>query len=350
MCAVKTADVIEIVVPSVGESIREVKLVEWLYQSGDEVNKDVIIASIESEKATLDIYSPAKGILTIEIAEGTLVAIGAVAATLEPVVEQESSASETQETQNNSSNWREELKETNPQLKDHLRITPSALYLIELYGIDPTTLEGTGYRRCLTKQDVNNHLEKETNLIFATQNYLKREFRLKLNVFNDIFALNTSFNKRYGAVISMRLLVIKALSVAWQLMREESDEEDFVLNIALQSAFGTVYPSFKVARKSSFRDLAHQLTSLEVKANTAALEPHDFQQGQLLFFSSYQEQDKYCRQESNEILSLSMEQSSEDEMELNFGFIHEEQQDWIEKFIHHSRQLLTNPIRLFIEV
>src|ERR1035437_8047935 len=70
---------IEIKVPSVGESINEVTLIKWLKQNGEWVERDEVIAELESEKATFEINAQQAGILTTVAKEGDTLKIGDVA-------------------------------------------------------------------------------------------------------------------------------------------------------------------------------------------------------------------------------------------------------------------------------
>ena len=69
---------VDITIPSPGESITEVTVGTWMKQSGDWVDKDEIILEIESDKATLEITSPAAGLLTATGATGDELAVGEV--------------------------------------------------------------------------------------------------------------------------------------------------------------------------------------------------------------------------------------------------------------------------------
>ena len=69
---------VDITIPSPGESITEVTVGTWMKQSGDWVDKDEIILEIESDKATLEITSPASGLLTATGATGDELAVGEV--------------------------------------------------------------------------------------------------------------------------------------------------------------------------------------------------------------------------------------------------------------------------------
>ena len=75
---------IEIKVPSVGESVTEALLAQWFKNDGDMVKKDEPLFVIETDKVTLEVVAEADGVLTITMAEGETVAIGAVVGTLDP--------------------------------------------------------------------------------------------------------------------------------------------------------------------------------------------------------------------------------------------------------------------------
>src|SRR5215467_6415761 len=74
---------IEIKVPTVGESINEVTLVKWLKQDGDYVQRDEVIAELESEKATFEVNAEQAGVLRTVGREGDTLNIGDVLATID---------------------------------------------------------------------------------------------------------------------------------------------------------------------------------------------------------------------------------------------------------------------------
>jgi 2-oxoglutarate dehydrogenase E2 component (dihydrolipoamide succinyltransferase) len=75
--------VIEVKVPSVGESVTEALLAQWFKSDGDMVNKDEPLFVIETDKVTLEVVSEAAGVLSIQVQEGETVAIGTVVATID---------------------------------------------------------------------------------------------------------------------------------------------------------------------------------------------------------------------------------------------------------------------------
>src|SRR5690554_2144628 len=70
--------VLEMKVPSPGESISEVEIAQWLVSDGDYVEKDQAIAEVDSDKATLELPAEASGIITLKAADGDVVKVGQV--------------------------------------------------------------------------------------------------------------------------------------------------------------------------------------------------------------------------------------------------------------------------------
>ena len=75
--------ILDIKIPSPGESITEVEIGNWLVKDGEIVTKDQDIAEIESDKATLSLTAPASGKLKILLKEGERVAVGSVACAID---------------------------------------------------------------------------------------------------------------------------------------------------------------------------------------------------------------------------------------------------------------------------
>lgn len=71
-------EVLEMTVPSPGESISEVEIATWLVSDGDYVEKDQTIAEIDSDKATLELPAEQSGVITLKVNEGESVRIGDV--------------------------------------------------------------------------------------------------------------------------------------------------------------------------------------------------------------------------------------------------------------------------------
>ena len=70
--------ILEMKVPSPGESITEVEIASWLVEDGDYVTKDQPIAEVDSDKATLELPAEESGIITLKAVEGDVVKVGQV--------------------------------------------------------------------------------------------------------------------------------------------------------------------------------------------------------------------------------------------------------------------------------
>ena len=70
--------ILEMKVPSPGESITEVEIAQWLVDDGDYVEKDQAIAEVDSDKATLELPAEVSGTITLKAEEGDAVEVGAV--------------------------------------------------------------------------------------------------------------------------------------------------------------------------------------------------------------------------------------------------------------------------------
>src|SRR5210317_1211919 len=75
--------VVEVKVPSVGESVTEALLAQWFKNDGDMVKKDEPLFVIETDKVTLEVVAETAGVLSIQVQEGETVAIGAVVGSID---------------------------------------------------------------------------------------------------------------------------------------------------------------------------------------------------------------------------------------------------------------------------
>ena len=75
--------ILEMPVPSPGESISEVEIAQWLVKDGDYVEKDQTIAEVDSDKATLDLPAQESGIITLKAEEGDTVLVGDIVCTID---------------------------------------------------------------------------------------------------------------------------------------------------------------------------------------------------------------------------------------------------------------------------
>ncbi|MFP4504748.1 MAG: 2-oxoglutarate dehydrogenase complex dihydrolipoyllysine-residue succinyltransferase [Cyclobacteriaceae bacterium] len=153
-------EVVEMKIPTVGESITEVTIAEWLKKDGEYVEMDEVIAEIESDKATFELTAEAAGILRIKAEAGETLEIGTLACTIE-AAEQDSQAQTPAKEQPEAQGTRstESDRETAP-IGGNGRETyatghaaPAAAKILSEKGIDPKDVKGTGRDGRITKED-----------------------------------------------------------------------------------------------------------------------------------------------------------------------------------------------------
>ncbi|MEZ4794365.1 MAG: 2-oxoglutarate dehydrogenase complex dihydrolipoyllysine-residue succinyltransferase [Flavobacteriaceae bacterium] len=145
---------LEMKVPSPGESITEVEIAQWLVADGDYVEKDQAIAEIDSDKATLELPAEASGVITLKAKEGDAVAVGQVVC----LIDTSTSKPEGQETPKKveSTSSPEKKEETvSPTKTSYASGTPSpaAKKILDEKGIDQSQVQGSGRDGRITKED-----------------------------------------------------------------------------------------------------------------------------------------------------------------------------------------------------
>lgn len=89
--------VVEMKVPSPGESITEVQIAKWIKKDGDYVEKDEELCEIDSDKATLTLNAEASGVIKILAKEGETIAVGSVVCSIDTEAKGEKPAAKTEE-------------------------------------------------------------------------------------------------------------------------------------------------------------------------------------------------------------------------------------------------------------
>ncbi len=141
---------VDITIPSPGESITEVTVGTWMKQSGDWVDKDEIILEIESDKATLEITSPAAGLLTATGATGDELAVGEVIGAIDTSATKPAASA-------SAASAPEATTTTQPPASadsEGVKATPVARKIAADEGVNLTSIKGTGPSGRITKADV----------------------------------------------------------------------------------------------------------------------------------------------------------------------------------------------------
>ncbi len=121
---------IEIKVPNVGESIVEATIEEWFKQSGDLVQQNEVLFTLETDKANVEVQAEKSGVLEITKEAGSTVPIGSTVAFLDP-----------------------EGKKSSPSTETDTPLSPSVRRIVAEKNLDPKTIPGTGKGGRITKQD-----------------------------------------------------------------------------------------------------------------------------------------------------------------------------------------------------
>jgi 2-oxoglutarate dehydrogenase E2 component (dihydrolipoamide succinyltransferase) len=151
--------ILEMKVPSPGESIKEVEIATWLVKDGDYVEKDQAIAEVDSDKATLELPAEMSGIITLKAEEGDAVAVGAVVCLIDTDAAKPTGAAPTAEAKPVAEvPKKEEVKAAPVAATTYATGTPSpaARKILDEKNIQPETIVGTGKGGRITKDDAVN--------------------------------------------------------------------------------------------------------------------------------------------------------------------------------------------------
>jgi 2-oxoglutarate dehydrogenase E2 component (dihydrolipoamide succinyltransferase) len=151
--------ILEMKVPSPGESIKEVEIATWLVKDGDYVEKDQAIAEVDSDKATLELPAEASGIITLKAEEGDAVAVGAVVCLIDTAAVKPSGSAPVAEAKPVAeAPKKEEVKAAPAATTTYATGTPSpaAKKILDEKNIAPASITGTGKDGRITKDDAVN--------------------------------------------------------------------------------------------------------------------------------------------------------------------------------------------------
>ena len=316
---------IEIKVPSVGESINEVTLTKWIKNDGDWVDRDEVIAELESEKATFEINAEKAGILHTIAKESDTLKIGDVVSTIDDAAEKPASATkdptvekkgikkeETKSVSKDSAD-KNEIKKTeeksSPVLNKGVKATPVAAAILADKKVDAKKVTPTGFNGKITKHDVlealanpgravgkelfsrGEKVEKMSNLRRTISRRLveAKNTTAMLTTFNEvdmtgIMDLRTKykevFKKHHEVNLGFMSFFTKACCFAlqeWPSVNAGIDGENIVyhdfcdISIAVSSPKGLVVPVIRNAESLSMADIEKEVVQLATKAKESKL-------------------------------------------------------------------------------
>jgi len=144
--------ILEMKVPSPGESITEVEIAAWLVEDGDYVEKDQPIAEVDSDKATLELPAEESGIITLKAEEGDAVEVGAVVCLIDMDAEKPAGIASNEEVKVETPKVTEKSVETKTTYASGAT-SPAAHKILDEKGIEPSEVKGSGRDGRITKDD-----------------------------------------------------------------------------------------------------------------------------------------------------------------------------------------------------
>jgi 2-oxoglutarate dehydrogenase E2 component (dihydrolipoamide succinyltransferase) len=295
---------IEIKVPSVGESITEVTLVKWIKKDGEYVNRDEVIAELESEKATFEINAEQAGVLKIIAAEGDTLKIGDIACSIDT-----NAVKPAEKAAPVAAAFAEKPATVEPAATPKatdldVKATPVAAAIIADKKVDIKTVVASGSNGKIVKQDVleaiNNPGRKPGAELFSRERRTEKMSNLRktisrrlveaknttamLTTFNevdmsaimDIRAKNKDkFKESHGVNLGFMSFFTKACCFAlqeWPAVNAMLDGENIQYNnyvdvsIAVSAPKGLVVPVIRNAESLSMAEIEKKVVELATKA------------------------------------------------------------------------------------
>lgn len=297
--------VLEMKVPSPGESITEVEIAVWLVQDGDYVEKDQAIAEVDSDKATLELPAEESGIITLKAEEGDAVEVGQVVCLIdtsaEKPVENDTNINATNEVLKQSPKLSSELSDPKQSYASGTP-SPAANKILTEKGIDQKAIVGSGRDGRITKEDaikavpsMGKSINQEgrgsskSKMSMLRRKVAERLVEAKnttamLTTFNEvdmsfIFELRKEYKDKFkdkhgvglGFMSFFTLAVVRALkmypAVNSMIDGKEMISYDFCdISIAVSGPKGLMVPVIRNAENLSFKGVESEVKRLAIRA------------------------------------------------------------------------------------
>ena len=314
--------ILEMKVPSPGESISEVEIAQWLVADGDYVEKDQTIAEVDSDKATLDLPAEESGVITLKANEGDVVPVGNIVCNIDTSVKKpikESVEPSKPVTDNQFVDQDLDLKSNTDKIiadkANNSTPSPAASKILSEKGINPLDIIGSGRDGRITKEDALKALPKiDESLISKGRkterkklSMLRRKLSQRLVAVKNQTAMLTTFNEvnmtpifeirkkfkeifkeKHGVSLGFMSFFTKAVVNA---LREFPDvhsmiDEDhklcfdfYDISIAVSGPKGLLVPVVKNADKLTFSGIEKEIKRLAIKARDGEMSIEDMEGG-----------------------------------------------------------------------
>ncbi len=284
---------LEMKVPSPGESISEVEISQWLVEDGEFVEKDQSIAEIDSDKATLELPAEEDGVIKLVVKEGVTVSVGDIVCIID-TSKKGKRAKRKEETENISKSVSQSIENIVSK-----KVTPLASAMINDMDISTDDVKGTGELGKITKSDVLA-ITKD-NVLFGTRgtsrkklSTLRRKIATRLVSVKNETAMLTTFNEvdmsaifhvrkiykerfkeRYGVGLGFMSFFTKAVTSSLLEYKDVNSmiEQDEVIyhnyadiGIAVSAPKGLMVPVLRNAESMNFQQIELEIKRLAVKA------------------------------------------------------------------------------------
>ena len=316
---------LEVKVPSPGESISEVRIAQWMVKSGDVVEKDQVIAEIDSDKATLELTAEQEGKINILTEADVTVNVGDVVAKIDTSVKAEAKPKAVASENGKKSEKGEKVKEqpaapkaeasapkATPTPSADVKATPVAKAVMQDKGISGGQLKGTGPNGRIRKSDVEAYVaggiapqqmmngwggareESRAKMSTLRKKIAERLVSVKnetamLTTFNEVDMsavmavrekYKDKFKEQYGIGLGFMSFFTKAVTEALRLFPNVNamiDGDEIVtfdyadIGIAVSSPKGLMVPIVRNAEQMSLAQIEAKIKELAIKARDAKL-------------------------------------------------------------------------------
>ncbi len=295
--------ILEMKVPSPGESITEVEIATWLVEDGDYVEKDQAIAEVDSDKATLELPAEVSGTITLKAEEGDAVAVGAVVCLIDTSATKPEGDAGAEPAKDTKEEVKEAPKAVATEEKTYATGTasPAAKKILAEKGIDAAAVAGTGKDGRVTKEDAvkavpsmgtptgGNRSTERKKLSMLRRKVAQRLVSVKnetamLTTFNEvnmqpIFDLRSQYKEEFkakhgvglGFMSFFTLAVVRALELYpdvnsmmdgdYKITPEFKD-----ISIAVSGPKGLMVPVIRNAENLTFRGVESEVKRLALRA------------------------------------------------------------------------------------
>ena len=310
--------ILEMKVPSPGESISEVEIAQWLVSDGDYVEKDQTIAEVDSDKATLDLPAEESGIITLKANEGDTVAVGAVVCHIDTKGIKEKNSSNNKVEKNITINQQSDLNDSDEKLEINSSsgiASPAAKKILEEKGIDPGSVKGSGRSGRISKEDAIKALpkidldaiSKNRKISSKKMSLLRRKVSERLVSVKNHTAMLTTFNevnmspifeirKKYKEIFKEKhdvglgfmsfftKAVVRALKefpdVHSMIDGDHQIKFDFYdISIAVSGPKGLMVPVVRNAQDLTFAGIENEIKRLAIRARDGEITLEDMSGG-----------------------------------------------------------------------